>query len=85
MPYPHAFITLTPAERERIKQELQRLAGLHQWKKRKPLQSLYLSDRKMPYRNIANYLKVSYMSVRRWIYQYRKDGLNTFLKHAPHE
>jgi transposase-like protein len=78
MPYPHTFITLTPEERQRISQELKRLllAGKHN--KRKPLQALYLSDQKKIFRDIAGYLGVSYTTVRRWTYKYRKDGLNGF-------
>ncbi|MFH0887624.1 MAG: helix-turn-helix domain-containing protein [Planctomycetota bacterium] len=81
MPYPHTYIKLTPEEKKQIKDELQRLTYLKQWKKRHPLQALYLSDQKKPFQDIANYLDVSYMSVRRWVYKYRKFGLNTFLKH----
>jgi predicted phosphatase len=79
MPYPHVYITLTPEERQLIKTELQRLVTLKKWKKRKPLQALYLSDQKKIFQDIANYLGVSYMTVRRWIYRYRKNGLNTFI------
>ncbi|MFH1227984.1 MAG: helix-turn-helix domain-containing protein [Planctomycetota bacterium] len=79
MPYPHVFITLTPEERQRVKTELQILAALKKWKKRKPLQALYLSDQHKTFRNIANYLEVSYMSVRRWVYAYRKNGLTAFI------
>jgi CRP-like cAMP-binding protein len=79
MPYPLTFITLAPAERERIKTELQRLAALKKWHKRKPLQALYLSDRKKTFQDIANYLKVTHRTVQRWIAKYRKDGLNDFI------
>ena len=79
MPYPHTYIKLTPEEKKQIKDELQRLTYLQQWKKRKPLQSLYLSDQKKPFQDIANYLGVSYSSVRQWVYRYRKSGLNTFI------
>ena len=79
MPYPHTFITLTPEERLRLKAELQRLVTLKKWKKRKPLQALYLSDQKKIFRDIANSLGVSYTTLRRWIYKYRKNGLDAFI------
>jgi DNA-binding transcriptional ArsR family regulator len=75
MPYLHTFITLASEERQRIKIELQRLAALKKWNKRKPLQALYLSDQKKTFRNIAAYLGVSYSSVRQWVYRYKKEGL----------
>ena len=79
MPYPHTYITLSPEERERLKAELQRLVTLKKWKKRKPLQALYLSDQKKIFRDIANSLEVTYRTVQRWLSQYRKDGLNAFI------
>ena len=79
MPYPHVYITLTPEERQRIKTELQGLAFLKKWNKRKPLQALYLSDQKKTFQNIADYLGVSYTTVRGWIYRYRKDGVDDFI------
>ncbi|MFH0888148.1 MAG: helix-turn-helix domain-containing protein [Planctomycetota bacterium] len=79
MPYPHTYITLTPEEKKQIKNELQRLTYLKQWKKRHPLQTLYLSDQKKPFQDIANYLKVTHRTIQRWIARYRKEGLNTFL------
>lgn len=79
MPYPHTFITLTPEEKKQIKDEMQRLTYLKQWKKRKPLQALYLSDQKKPFQDIANYLKVTHRTIQRWIAKYRKEGLNAFL------
>jgi len=80
MPYPHTFITLTPEERQRIKTELQRLVALKRWKKRKPLQALWLSDQKKTYKNIANYLEKSYFTICKWVYRYRKDGLDGFIR-----
>ena len=79
MPYPHVYITLTPEERQRIKQELQRLAALKKWNKRKPLQALYLSGQKKIFQDIANYLGVSYRTVKRWVYRYKKSGLDSFI------
>lgn len=75
MPYPHAYITLTPEEKESIKQELQRLTYARQWRKRKPLQALWLSNEKKTFRNISGYLEVDYSTVRNWVYRYRKEGL----------
>jgi len=80
MPYPHTFITLTPNERQRLKQELQRLAALKKWNKRHPLQALYLSDQKKIFQDIANYLKVTHRTVQRWIAKYREIGINGFIK-----
>ena len=90
MSYPHTFITLTPEERKRIKDENQRLMHLMSMScqrqirlrlenKRKPLQTLYLSDQKKTFQNIADYLDVSYTTVRGWIYRYRKDGVGDFI------
>jgi len=79
MPYPHTFITLTTEAQQRIKIELQRLVALKKWKKRKPLQALWLSDQKRIFRDIANYLKVDYRTVKRWVSRYRKSGLNGFI------
>jgi CRP-like cAMP-binding protein len=78
MSYPHIYITLTSEERQLIKTELQRLSVLKQWNKRKPLQAIYLSDQKKIFHDIANYLKVTYRTVQRWIAKYRKDGLHAF-------
>jgi len=75
MPYPHKFITLTLEERERLEKELQRLTLLRRWKRRKPLQTLYLSDQKKTFRSIAEYLGVSYRTLRGWVYRYRREGL----------
>ena len=79
MPYPHTFITLTPEERQRIKAELQRLAALKKWHKRKPLQALYLSDQRKTFRDIAKYLGRDYSTIRRWVYRYEKSGLDSFI------
>lgn len=79
MSYPHVFITLTPEERQRIKTELQRLAALKKWNKRKPLQAIYLSDQKKIFWDIANYLGVNYRTVQRWIAKYREEGLAAFI------
>jgi len=79
MPYPHTYIKLFPEEKKRIEKEIERLTLLRKWKKRKPLQTLYLSNEQKPFRDIADYLKVSYSSVRQWVYRYKKEGL-WFLK-----
>ncbi|MFH1231179.1 MAG: helix-turn-helix domain-containing protein [Planctomycetota bacterium] len=80
MPYPHTYITLTPEEKKQIKDELQRLAALKKWNKRKPLQALHLSDQKKPFQDIANYLDVTHRTVQRWIAKYREKGLDGFIK-----
>jgi hypothetical protein len=80
MPYPHKFIKLTPEEREKIKRELKRLARLEKWKKRKPLQALYLSDQKKTISSIAKYLEKTNRTVRGWFYRYEKEGLDRFIK-----
>ena len=80
MPFPYCYITLTSEEREKISRELKRLllAGKHN--KRKPLQALWLSDQKKTFRNIANYLEKSYFTICKWVYRYRKDGLDGFIR-----
>ncbi|MFH0889040.1 MAG: helix-turn-helix domain-containing protein [Planctomycetota bacterium] len=80
MPYPHTYIKLTPEEKKRIEKEIERLTLLRQWKKRKPLQVLYLSDQKKTFRDIAEYLGKSFDTIRRWVYRYRKDGLEDFIR-----
>jgi CRP-like cAMP-binding protein len=79
MPYPHYFVKLTPDEKKRIAKEIERLTLLRQWKKRKPLQALYLSNERKPFRDIAKYLGVSYRTVKRWVYRYKKSGLDCFI------
>ncbi|MBI5778266.1 MAG: helix-turn-helix domain-containing protein [Planctomycetes bacterium] len=54
------------------------LAGKYQ--KRKPLQVLWLSDQKKTFKDIANCLGKSFDTVRRWVYRYRKDGLEGFIR-----
>ncbi len=66
---------LLKKEIEKIKKELERLARLRKWKKRKPLQVLYLSNEKKTISSIAEYLGKSHWTIRRWIYLYRKKGL----------
>ncbi|MDI6733525.1 MAG: helix-turn-helix domain-containing protein [Planctomycetota bacterium] len=80
MPFPHKYITLTPEERKKIEQEIKRLTLLLQWKKQRPLKALLFSDQKMTFKNIAETLRVSYTTVRRWVYAYRKHGLNAFIR-----
>jgi len=77
MPYPHSFITLTPEEQARLKKESERLARVRKWKRRLPLQALYLSNEKKTFRDIAEYLGVDYSTVRNWVYRYRKCGTQT--------
>lgn len=80
MPYPHTFIKLTAEERKKVSIELKRLAAAGQWRKRKPLQALWLSDQGRTLDQIAEYLKVTYQSVKMWVAKYRKEGLVSFLK-----
>ena len=79
MPYPHQYITLTPEEQEKITIELKRLALQGKLKKRKQLQALYFSNMKVTFSGIAKSSKVHYATVRRWIYYYRKHGLDAFI------
>ncbi|MBI4712368.1 MAG: helix-turn-helix domain-containing protein [Planctomycetes bacterium] len=80
MPHPHSFIKLTPAERAKVSAELKRLACAGEFKKRTPLNILYWSDQGKPFRAIAELTNCSYMTVRRWIYRYRKEKLKPFIK-----
>jgi hypothetical protein len=80
MPYPHKYITLTPEEREKIKKELYRFLMARKYKKRKPLQALWLSNEKKTLSSIAKYLEKSNRTVRRWFYRYQKEGLERFIK-----
>lgn len=80
MPYPHVYIHLTTEEREQISKELKRLLLAGKYQKRKPLQVLWLSDQKKTFKDIANCLGKSFDTVRRWVYRYRKDGLEGFIR-----
>ena len=79
MPYPHKYITLTPEDREKIERELKRLARLRKWKKRMPLQALWLSDEKNTFSSIARSFGKGYSTVRNWVYRYEKEGLDRFI------
>ena len=86
MPYPHTYIKLTPEEKKKIEKEIERLTLLRQWKKRKPLQALYLSNKKKTFKNIAEYLGVDYSTIRNWVYRYRKErleGLISWINRPP--
>jgi hypothetical protein len=81
MPFPHTFIKLTADERKQVSAELQRLAVAGQWRKRKPLQALHLSDQGRTFDQIAEYLKITYRVVQMWFARYKKEGVTGFLKH----
>ncbi|MEW6027520.1 MAG: helix-turn-helix domain-containing protein [Planctomycetota bacterium] len=78
MPFPHRFIKLADEERRRISRELERLAQQGDFRRRKRLQAVYLSNSGLTYDRIAERLKVSYWSVQLWISTYQKLGLNGF-------
>jgi hypothetical protein len=80
MPYPHIFIKLTSEERLKVSAELQRLSVAGKWRRRKPLQALYLSDQGKTLDQIAEHLKVTYRVVQTWFAKYRKEGVAGFLK-----
>ena len=79
MPYPHTYIKLTDEERKKINQELQVMAMRKQFRKRRRLQSISLSDSGFNYDEISHRLDVSYWAVQLWISTYRKLGLDKFL------
>jgi hypothetical protein len=81
MPYPYQYITLTPEQRKNIERELERLIRLRKWKKRKPLQALYLSNEKKTISSIAKYLDKPYSTVCRWVALFKKEGLSAFVTH----
>lgn len=83
MPYPHVFIKLTEEERKIVNDELKNLAIAGNYKKRRPLQILYLSDSGITFSGICTRLGFSYATVRRWIYRYKKEGLKPFLHLQP--
>ncbi|MFH1229905.1 MAG: helix-turn-helix domain-containing protein [Planctomycetota bacterium] len=80
MPYPHAFITLTPQERKQVSFWLEQYSLTGQYQKRRRLQVLYLSDQKIEFERIARRLKYHYNTVRWNIYLYRKQGLKPFIQ-----
>ncbi|MEW6026247.1 MAG: helix-turn-helix domain-containing protein [Planctomycetota bacterium] len=75
MPYPHKFIKLTLEEKKQIKIKLKKLEVLGKSGKRKRLIALCLSDKGETFRFISWYLNVSYRTVKRWISDYRENGL----------
>ena len=79
MPYPHTFIILTPEERKDISFWLERYVLTGQYKKRRRLQVIYLSDQKIEFARIAKRLNCSYNTVRWNIYLYKKQGLKPFI------
>ena len=79
MPYPHKFIKLTDDERKKINQELQVMAMRKQFRKRRRLQAISLSDSGFSYDEISQRLDSSYWTVQLWISTYRKLGLDKFL------
>jgi hypothetical protein len=79
MPYPHVFITLTQKEQKQVSFWLERYAVTGQYEKRRRLQILYLSDQKVEFERIAKRLNYSDMTVRRYVYMYRKQGLKPFI------
>ncbi|MEW6027099.1 MAG: helix-turn-helix domain-containing protein [Planctomycetota bacterium] len=79
MPYPHQFIKLTDEERTIVKAEIQRYGKEGKVKKRAHIQILYFSDQGQDFQSIAVVLSLSYPTVRRWIYLYRKEGLKPFV------
>ncbi|MFA5793564.1 MAG: helix-turn-helix domain-containing protein [Candidatus Brocadiia bacterium] len=79
MPFPHTFITLTDDERKRISWKLQAMALKGQGRKRKRLQSIWLSNEGYTFKQISTMLNVTYQSVKMWISLYRKVGLDEYL------
>lgn len=90
MPYPHKFVKLTPEEAKKIEKVLKQLALARKWKRRDPLQAIYLSGwgvgekggkpaQKFTFQGIAKYLGVTYRTVKNWVYRYRKEGLEGFI------
>jgi len=81
MPRPHAYVTLPPEDKIWIEQEIKRIRMIDQSsKKMRPLQALWLSNKKYMYKAISLHLNVSYRTVTRWIRRYRKAGLGAFIK-----
>jgi len=80
MPYPHQFIKLTDEEEKLIARELQTFSIKGQSKKRRRLQSVWLSDSGLTYQEISKRLGVSYRSVKQWLSNYRKRGIEPFIK-----
>ena len=79
MPYPHAFIRLTDEESQKVSFWLKRYLVTEQYKKRRRLQVLYLSDQGFAFDKITRRLNCHYNTVRGNIYLYRKQGLKPFI------
>ena len=77
MPYPHAFIKLTPEEQVMVSDQLRRLAREGKIKERQHLQVIYFSNSGLTFQQIMKRFEISYMMVRRCIYAYRKEGLSS--------
>jgi hypothetical protein len=82
MPYPHKFIKLTPAQKKQVDQALKHFVITHQYRRRKRLQIIYLSDQGKTFREISRRLGVSYRTVKRRVSLYQKEGLDPLLKGA---
>ena len=80
MPHPNVFIKLTPEERQRVSNRIQRLVIDGQFRRCKPLQALYLSDRGQTFSQISKTLNVTYRVVQMWVAKYRKDGIKWFVE-----
>ena len=81
MPYPHSYIKLTPQERTRITTEITRLFVAGEIITCKRLQAIFLSCNGYTYSQIGRSLDVSYLSIKRWVSIYRKEGLAGLLRY----
>lgn len=79
MPFPHKFIKLTEVKRKRISQQLQFMAVRGQFRRRKRLQAISLSDKGHTFEQVSTMLDVTYQSVKMWVSLYQKVGLDEYL------
>lgn len=80
MPYLHKFIKLTPEQRKKVMSALKTFLLAGKSRKRKRLQSIYLSNDGMTFGAISKFLRVSYRAVQKWAQKFREEGLEPFLK-----
>jgi len=82
MPYPHKFIKLTFKERVNIRLKLEELYKQGKKRECKRLETIYWSDKGLPFKDICEAIKVSYRSVKGWVSAYQKNGMDGLLKGA---
>lgn len=80
MPYPHTYIKLTPKERQDIGFLLKQVTVKQDWRARKRLRAICLSDEGRTINHIARQVNAGERSVRRWFARYQNKGLKGLIR-----